>query len=178
MRRLGVAVIALPSEDVFPALQNGTIDAAEWFGPWNDLAFGFYKVTKNYYGPGFHEPGLALTLGINRGVWDSLPRDQQYVILHASAAEDDYMYAEFNARNGEALSTLVNEHGVQLRRFPDEVLKEIGTTSASVVAELGGADEMTKRVYESYVAFRASITKWTALSERAYTTARASFFPA
>ena len=178
MHRLGASVVSLPSQEVFPALQNGTIDAAEWFGPWNDLAFGFHKVTKNYYGPGLHEPGLALALGINKEIWESLPLDQQYVLLHASSAENDHMCAEFGARNGEALSTLVNEHGVRLRQFPDDVLKAVGAASVEVVAEIGNADEMTRRVYDSYIAFRASITNWTALSERAYTTARSAFFPA
>ncbi|WP_119458266.1 TRAP transporter substrate-binding protein [Rhodospirillaceae bacterium SYSU D60014] len=178
MRRLGASIIPLASKDVFPALQNRAIDAAEWFGPWNDLAFGFHKVTKNYYGPGFHEPGLALTLGINKEVWDSLSQDQQYVLLHASSAENDYMRAEFDARNGEALSTLANQHGVQLRSFPDDVLKAAGAASAEVVAEIGNSDGMTKRVYDSYIAFRASITRWTTLSEKAYMTARGAFFPA
>ena len=70
LRRLGVNVVALPGGEIFPALQSGAIDGTEWVGPWNDLAFGFYKVVKYYYWPGFHEPGSALGVGINKGVFD------------------------------------------------------------------------------------------------------------
>jgi TRAP-type mannitol/chloroaromatic compound transport system substrate-binding protein len=177
MRRLGVNVVSLPGQEIFPALQAGTIDATEWVGPWNDLAFGFYKITKNYYWPGILEPGSALSMGVNRKVWNELTAEQQSVLQHVASAENDYMYAEFNARNGEALATLVNQHGVQLRRFPDDVLKAIGTAATEVVSDIGNADEVTKKVYDSYVAFRRYISRWTALSEEAFTTARDAFFP-
>lgn len=176
MRRLGCAVQNLPGGEIFPALQAGTIDGTEWVGPWNDLAFGFYKVTKFYYWPGFHEPGSALALGISRSVWDSLTKTQQQIIAACAAAENDYVYAEFMARNGQALQTLIREHGVQLRRFPDEVLKAIGRATAEVMAEVGDSDPLTKKVYESYVAFRREVSEWTALSEQGYANARASFY--
>ena len=80
LRRLGAAAVALPGGEIFPALQAGTIDATEWVGPWNDLAFGFYKITKYYYWPGFHEPGTILSLGINKDVWESLSASDQSLI--------------------------------------------------------------------------------------------------
>ena len=96
LRRLGAAAVALPGGEIFPALQSGTIDATEWVGPWNDLAFGFYKITKYYYWPGFHEPGTILSFGINKGVWDSLSASDQSLIETAAAAENSYVLAEFN----------------------------------------------------------------------------------
>ncbi len=176
MRRLGAAVQTLPGGEIFPALQAGTIDGTEWVGPWNDLAFGFYKVTKFYYWPGFHEPGSTLSLGINKGVWDSLTKTQQAMVAAAASAENDYMYAEFMARNGQALQTLIKEHGVQLRRFPDEVLQAIGKSIAEVMGEVGDSDPLTKKVYESYLAFRKDVSEWTTLSEQGYANARSNFF--
>ncbi|MCB1476433.1 MAG: TRAP transporter substrate-binding protein, partial [Rhodobiaceae bacterium] len=72
LRQLGASVVALPGGEIFPALQSGAIDGTEWVGPWNDMAFGFYKVVKYYYWPGFHEPGSGLACGVNKGVWEKL----------------------------------------------------------------------------------------------------------
>ena len=74
LRRLGAAVVNLPGGEIFPALQAGTIDGTEWVGPWNDLAFGFYKVANYYYGPGFHEPGTTGEVMVNKDIWDEHDR--------------------------------------------------------------------------------------------------------
>ena len=133
LRHLGVAVVNLPVAEIFPALQSGAIDASEWVGPWHDLAFGFYKITKNYYYPGFHEPGTCASFGINKTLWDSLPTDQQLVIQAIIEAEGDIQGAEFNARNLGSLNKLINEHGVKLQRYPDDLLVKIGTIAGEVV---------------------------------------------
>jgi TRAP-type mannitol/chloroaromatic compound transport system substrate-binding protein len=86
------------------------------------------------------------------------------------------MYAEFMARNGQALQTLTKEHGVQLRRFPDDVLRSLGKAITEVMAEIGDSDPLTKKVYESYITFRREVSTWTALSEQGYANARASFY--
>jgi TRAP-type mannitol/chloroaromatic compound transport system substrate-binding protein len=176
MRRLGAEVQILAPAEIFPALQSGAIDGTEWLGPWNDLAFGFHKVAKYYYWPGFHEPGTAISLGINKGVWDSLTRTQQEIVAAAAAAETTLTYAEFMARNGQALQTLVKENAVQLRSFPDEVLQAIGRAIAETMGEVGDSDPLTKKVYESYVAFRREVAEWTVLSEQGYANARSRFF--
>ena len=160
LRRLGAAAVALPGGEIFPALQAGTIDATEWVGPWNDLAFGFYKVTKYYYWPGFHEPGTVLSFGMNKGVWDSLTANQQSLIETCAAAENDIVLAEFNAKNSDALDTLINEHGVQVRRMPNDMLNAIGQRSGEVVAEAGAEDSLTKRVYDSFLEFRKKAIAW------------------
>jgi len=133
LRRLGAAVVNLPGGEIFPALQAGTIDGTEWVGPWNDLAFGFYKVAKYYYWPGFHEPGATGEVLVNKKVWDSLPKHHQRIIEVASQAEAWREYNEFTASNSDALDTLVNKHGVRLRKFSDELLTEIGTVAGQVV---------------------------------------------
>ncbi len=177
LRRLGANVMTLAGSDIFPALQNGTIDATEWVGPWNDLAFGFYRAAKFYYWPGFHEPGACLSLGLNRGVWDSLSNRERAIISSAAQAEDSYTLAEFNAQNANALRALVNEHGVQLRKMPDDVMREIGRLSGEVVREAGQADDLTRRIYESYMNFRTSVMSYMEISEEGYFTARRLGFP-
>jgi TRAP-type mannitol/chloroaromatic compound transport system substrate-binding protein len=172
LRRLGAAAVALPGGEIFQALQAGTIDATEWVGPWNDLAFGFYKVTKYYYWPGFHEPGAMLATAMNKDVWDSLSPSDQSLIASCAAAENDFMYAEFNARNSDALDTLVNEHGVQVRRMPDEMLNAIGAASGDVMAEVAAEGGLTKRIYDSFIDFRKKSIAFNKHSDQAFWEAR------
>ncbi len=172
LRRLGSNAVVLAGGDIFPALQSKAIDATEWVGPWNDLAFGFYKVTKYYYWPGFHEPGSMLSLGINKEVWDSLSANDQSLIASCAAAENDYMYAEFNARNGDALDTLINEHGVQVRRMSDDMLNAIGGASGEVLSEVAAEGGITKRVYDSFINFRERAIRLNKHGDQAYWEAR------
>ena len=172
LRRIGAAAVTLPGGEIFPSLQSGAIDATEWVGPWNDLAFGFYKVTKFYYWPGFHEPGSTLSCGINKGVWDGLSSEDKAIVQHACAAENNRMFSEFNAKNGDALDTLINKHGVQLRKFSDEIMTTIGNASGEVMAEVGATDPLTTKIYDSYRGFRTKALGWTELSETGYTSAQ------
>src|SRR3990172_11734842 len=103
---LGGTSVTLAGGDILPALQAGTVDAAEWVGPWNDLAFGFYKVVKNYHYPGFHEPGSMLGLGIGKKLWDGMSATDKAIFENAAQAENGWELAEFNANNTAALETL------------------------------------------------------------------------
>ncbi|TCS64239.1 TRAP transporter substrate-binding protein [Varunaivibrio sulfuroxidans] len=172
LRRLGAAAVTLPGGEIFPALQSGAIDATEWVGPWNDLAFGFYKVTKYYYWPGFHEPGSTLSCGMNKGVWDSLDAGQKSIIQVACAAENNRMYSEFNAKNGDALVTLVEKHGVKLRQMPNDVMMKIGEISGEVVRETGQSDPLAQKVYDSFIKFRKNAIAYEKISSQAYANAR------
>ena len=167
LRRLGASVVALPGGEIFPALQSGAIDGTEWVGPWNDLAFGFYKVVKNYYYPGFHEPGSGLAVGMNKGVFDKLSDSDKEIVKTACTAENNIMYSEFNAQNGNALETLINEHGVNLKKFPADVWKEIGKVSEEVVAT-AAEDDLGKRIYESYKKARKNVGAWGKIAEQSY----------
>ena len=172
LRRIGASAIALPGGEIFPALQAGTIDATEWVGPWNDLAFGFYKITKYYYWPGFHEPGSMLGVGVNSGVWNSLNAGEQALITNAALAENNSMYAEYGAKNADALDTLVNKHGVQLREMPKDVMNAIGEVSGQVVREAGESDALGGRILESYLNFRNKIIADSRRSLEAYYASR------
>ncbi|MCW9035344.1 MAG: TRAP transporter substrate-binding protein [Alphaproteobacteria bacterium] len=172
LRRIGAAAVSLPGGEIFPSLQSGAIDATEWVGPWNDLAFGFYKVTKYYYYPGFHEPGTALSSGMNMKVWESLSKSQQGAVKNAMAAENDYTWAEFNARNNNALDTLLKKHNVKLKKFSNDVLQAIGAASGDVVKEAGATDDLTKKIYASFIQHRKQSIAWSKLSDQAFANAR------
>jgi len=167
-----VSVINLPGGEIFQALQSGAIDGTEWVGPWNDLAFGFYKVAKFYYYPGFHEPGPTLGVGLNKGVWDGLSDSDKAIVTACARAENNNMYAEFMAKNGQALSTLINEHGVQLKKFSDEIFDAFGAASEEVVAKVADHDDLGKRIYDSYIKARKDLAGWTDISEQAYSMGR------
>lgn len=169
---IGATPKLLPGGEIFTALESGVIDAAEWIGPYSDLASGFYKVAKYYYYPGWHEPGTALETFVNKQAFDALPPHLQAVVARAAEAANMDMLAEFMARNGEALDVLVSEHQVKLRQFPDEVLKELRNASEQVVGDVAQADATSRKVYAEFVEFRKKISGWTALSEYSYIAAR------
>lgn len=173
LRQLGVNVVALPGGEIFQALQSGAIDATEWVGPWNDLAFGFYRIAKNYYYPGFHEPGSLLSVGVNKSVFDALPASDKAIVENACLAENDFMFAEFIAKNGQALESLVNQHGVVLKEFPQSVFDAFAEASETVVSAVGEHDDIGKRVLDSYTRARKDYANWTRVSDQAYSDERA-----
>ncbi|AMO54369.1 ABC transporter substrate-binding protein [Endozoicomonas montiporae] len=172
LKRLGGVPVTLPGGELFTALQTGAIDATEWVGPYNDLAFGFYKVASYYYYPGWHEPGTMLEFTINLDAWNALPEDLQAMVKASIRAVNQDMLDEYTARNNAALNQLVSEHGVKLRRLPDDVLKELKKTSDEVTAEVAATSDVAKRVYESFNAFRKQSMEYHKISEEAYYDAR------
>ena len=172
MRRLGAAAVALPGGEIFPSMKSGAIDASEWVGPWNDMAFGFYQVAKYYYCPGFHEPGAGLSTGINLDVWNSLTKAQQGVIRTACAAENDATSSEYNYKNAAALDTLIKKHKVEVRSFSDDIMKTIKATSIQVLEEAAAKDAFTAKVYDSFKASLKNSMRWAEVSEEAYTQIR------
>lgn len=173
LRRAGGTPVSLPGGEIFTSLQSGAIDATEWVGPYNDLAFGLYKTAKHYYYPGWHEPGTTLECFVNKKAFEALPKDLQSIVLNASRVANQDMLAEYTARNNQALATLVNKHKVDLRRFPDDVLNKLRTLSDEVVAEVAAKDKLSKKVFDSYRTFREQAIAWHDISERAYLNARA-----
>jgi TRAP-type mannitol/chloroaromatic compound transport system substrate-binding protein len=166
LSRLGGTTVAIPASEVFTALQNGTIDATEWVGPLNDLALGLFRAAKYYYYPGWQEPGSALEGLVNAEAYATLPADLQAVVKYACQAANQDMYAEFEARNGAALQTLVQEHGVELRAFPDEVLAELKRVSLEILEEQAAADPMSAKVWASLKDYLAMVSAWTAIGSQ------------
>ena len=121
LKRAGGTPVNLPGGELFTSLQSGAIDATEWVGPYNDLAFGLYKAAKYYYYPGFHEPGTCLEAMINKDAYEALPKDLQSIVMNACKVVNIDMLSEYMARNPAALQTLIKKHKVELRRYPDDV---------------------------------------------------------
>ncbi len=174
LRRAGGTPVNLPGGELFMALQSGAIDATEWVGPYNDLAFGLHKAAKYYYYPGWHEPGTTLESIVNKTVFNSLPDDLKAIVRGASRIVNEDMLSELTARNNAALKTLTEEYKVDVRRFPDEVLDKLKKLSFEVVAEVADKDPFARKVYDSYMAFRDQVTAWHEISERAYMNARSA----
>jgi TRAP-type mannitol/chloroaromatic compound transport system substrate-binding protein len=173
LARAGGTPVTLAAGDVFTALETGNIDAAEFVGPYNDLAFGLYKAAKFYYYPGWQEPGSTLEALINQKAFDALPPDLQQIVLTACRAVNDSMLAEYNGRSFEALAQLVNVHGVQLRRFPPDVLQRLRQLSREIVEEKAKGDPLFRKTLDSFTKFEAGVAGWTRIAEQAYLEARA-----
>jgi TRAP-type mannitol/chloroaromatic compound transport system substrate-binding protein len=162
----------MPGGELFTSLQSGALDATEWVGPYNDLAFGFHKVAKYYYYPGWHEPGSTMEALINENAFNLLPKDLQQIVLMACKAANMDMISEYTARNNQALDTLINKHKVQLLPLPEEVLKKLKVLADEVVNELATKDAMSKKIFDSVMGFRSQVTQWGAISEQAFLKAR------
>ncbi|WP_319381090.1 TRAP transporter substrate-binding protein [Thiomicrorhabdus sp.] len=171
-KRAGGIPVTLPGGEIFPSLQSGAIDATEWVGPYNDLAFGLYKAAKFYYTPGWHEPGTTMECMINEKAFNELPDDLQSIVRNAIKVANADMLSEYTARNQQALQTLINKHHVELRHFPDDVLKALKNIAQQVMDEQAKADPLAAKVWASQQTFRDQVSKWTEVSEQAYLRAR------
>ena len=172
LKEAGGIPVTLPGGELFTALQTGVIDATEWVGPYNDLIFGFHQAAKYYYYPGWHEPGPMLELIINLDEWNSLPKHLQVIIETATKAVNQDMLDEYLAKNNQALTELVEVHGVELRRLPDDVIEEFRTISDQILEELAQEDETIAKVYNSYKSFKQDVSEYHKISEDAFIEAR------
>jgi len=167
-KRAGGTPVNLPGGELFTALKTGALDATEWVGPYNDLAFGFYKAAKYYYYPGWHEPGTTLEATINKEAFEALPKDLQAIVMNACSVVNQDMLLEYTARNNAALDTLLNKHKVDMRRLPDDVLNKLRGLSEEVVLELASKDKRAQKIYSSFDKFRRQVVDWHKISEQAY----------
>ncbi|MEO3384725.1 TRAP transporter substrate-binding protein [Mesorhizobium sp. CAU 1741] len=175
--KLGASVTNLAAGEIFQALQSGTLDAAEFVGPYNDLALGFYQIAKNYYFPSFIEPGLATELVVDKAKYQALPADLQAIVKDCCQAEYDAVAADFAANDPRALQTLINDHGVQVHQFPDEIL-EAGAAAAKEILEglLESSDALTKKTAESFVSALNIVRQKTEGTDSLFIQAREKYF--
>ena len=169
--RAGGVAVSLPGSEIFTALQTGVIDATEWVGPYNDLAFGLQDVAQFYYYPGWHEPSATLEAIVNADALAALPADLRAMLEVACRASNQDMLDEFTARNAAALRSL-KEQGVQVKRLPDDVLRRFSELATDVLIEAASDDELNLRILGSYQAFLAEVRGYHAVSEHAYVNAR------
>ena len=174
LARLGATTVNLPGGEIMLSLQSGVIDAAEWGGPWMDLAHGFYKVAPYCYGPGVHEPGTTLSLMINQEAYDDLPKHLQTLVRVAAEAETTQMLAEFTANNALALERLVRDFGAKVERLPEDILQRWFEVSEEVVAETAADGDINRQIYESWSEFRRRSIGIAGLAELGFMNARAA----
>ena len=174
--KLGASSVTMPGGEIFGALQAGTVDAAEFIGPWSDLSMGFYKVAPYYYAPGFQEPASSGEVGINKKLWDSMTASEQMLIESCIGQEYTINTAEYYARNTEALNTLVNKHGVKVRDFSDDIYRAFAKESKAVMSDFVSQNSDAKRVYKSYSEFQKKVSQWTNLSTNTFVAKRTKFF--
>ncbi len=166
--KAGGTVVLLPGGEIFTSLERGVIDATEWVGPLHDLRMGFYKAAKYYYYPGWHEPGTYLEYFFNKKKYDALPKDLQHIIDAACMETEHWVLSQFDALNGNALQTLINEKKVQLIRFPEKVLADLRKLADEVLEEEAAKSPMATKVNNAFKEFQKVVGTWGTISEKAY----------
>ncbi len=169
MEKLGVVPQQIPGGDIYPALERGTIDAAEWIGPYDDQKLGFNKVAPYYYYPGFWEGGPTIHFFVNLEKFNALPEEYKAVLVNAGAFANTYMLARYDARNSGALRSLI-AGGAQLKPFPQDVLEAAHTASNEVYAEISASNADFKTIWESQKAMRSEGYLWFQVAEYAIDT--------
>ena len=172
LSRLGGVPVNLPGGELYTSLQTGVIDATEFNGPYNDRAFALFEIADYYYYPGWHEPGSVMEFIFNKELFEALPSDLQAILTVAAESVNQDMTDEFTARNAEALKELLEVHGVELRRFPEDLLAELDRVSQEVIDEVGDTSPIGRRILASYRDFEAQVREFYKVSEQAYNDAR------
>ncbi|QUS54783.1 TRAP transporter substrate-binding protein [Pseudovibrio brasiliensis] len=164
LRKLGVTPVNIPAAEIFTSLQTHVVDGVEFLGPWTDSALGFHKLVKYYYGPGFNKPNGTGEAIVNAVALEGLSPELQAVVEEACRVEADLALSEANAQNAASLKVLQEEHGVEVREFPEEVLAALKETSVEVLDIYTQKDKMARKIYESYIEAQGLLAGWSALS--------------
>jgi TRAP-type mannitol/chloroaromatic compound transport system substrate-binding protein len=166
-QKLGVVPQQLPGGDLYPALEKGTIDAAEWIGPYDDEKLGLAKVAKFYYYPAWWEGGTQLSVYVNAKSWADLPKEFQGMLEDACIYAHAEMQAKYDARNPAALKRLVGS-GVQLRAYPREVMTAAYEATQAMYAEFAQKNAKFKKVYDPWTKFRDDQLLWFRIAEASF----------
>ena len=167
LTKLGVVPQQIAGGDIYSALEKGTIDAAEWVGPYDDEKLGFNKVAKYYYYPGWWEGGAQLSLYINTRSWDSLPKNYQSLLEAAGAEANQWMMAKYDAQNPAALRRLV-AGGAQLRPFSRDVMTACLNAANGLFAETSAKNPKFKKVLDSWAPFRDEQRLWFRVADASF----------
>ena len=167
IERMGGVPQNIPGGDIYPALEKGTIDAAEWIGPYDDQKLGFNKVAPYYYYPGWWEGGLQLDLYVNRKAYNALSLENKAIVEMASAYAHVEMQAKYDVRNPSALKQLVGS-GAKLRPFPSDLMTEAFRQSMKLYEELNASNANWRKVYGDYARFRSDQNLWFRFTEATF----------
>jgi TRAP-type mannitol/chloroaromatic compound transport system substrate-binding protein len=157
--KLGIVPTQVAGADIYPSLEKGTIDAAEWVGPYDDERLGFNKVAKYYYYPGWWEGGAMLHNFVNISAWNSIPKSYQAAVESASAEALVWMLAKYDAGNPAALRRLAAS-GTEFRAFPQAVMDAAYTAAQALYKETSAKNAMFKKIYDAYAAFQNDENLW------------------
>jgi len=157
MSKLGVSTVSLPGGQIYENLVSGSIEATEWVGPYNDYFMKFYEAAKYYYTGGMHEPGGGLAFGMNKSWYEGLSDFEKAVIEAACMEEHAASHEENIANNGTYLARLINDHGVQVRAFSDDVWDAFGSASAEVFEDTRGHSPLAAKIDDSFQATKKEL---------------------
>jgi len=164
MNKLGVVPQQIAGGDIYPALEKGTIDAAEWVGPYDDQKLGFNKIAPNYYYPGWWEGGPSIHTFIALDKWNALPKPYQAIVRAACAEANTWMTTKYDAQNPKALRELV-AGGTKLAPFSAAIMEASFNAANEVYAETNAKNPAFKKVYDSMTAFRKEEVLWFRVAE-------------
>ncbi|MCC7326100.1 MAG: TRAP transporter substrate-binding protein [Burkholderiales bacterium] len=167
LQKLGVVPQQIPGGDIYPALEKGTIDAADWVGPYDDEKLGFYKVAKFYYYPSWSEGGPELDLFVNIKAYNDLPKEYQSILQAACAEANVEMMAKYDALNPPALKRLV-ANGVKLMPFSNDILAACYKATQEVYDGIAEKNEKFRKIYEPWKAFKANQIEWFSIAENRF----------
>jgi TRAP-type mannitol/chloroaromatic compound transport system substrate-binding protein len=167
IERIGGIPQNIPGGEIYQALEKGTIDAAEWIGPYDDQKLGFNKVAPYYYYPGWWEGGLQLDLYVNQKAYDALSAENKAIVETASAYAHVATQAKYDVKNPTALKQLVGS-GAKLRPFPSDLMTEAFRQSTKLYEELGATNENWRKVYSDYAKFRSDQNLWFRFTEATF----------
>lgn len=167
IERIGGIAANIPGGEIYQALEKGTIDAAEWVGPYDDEKLGFYKVANHYAYPGFWEGGPQLDLHVNTKAYAALPKEYQAIIEAAAAFAHTNMQAQYDVRNAAALKRLVG-NGAKLFRFPKDMMDAAFKEAEALYSELSATNPAWKKIYTDYAAYRRDANLWFRFTEATF----------
>jgi TRAP-type mannitol/chloroaromatic compound transport system substrate-binding protein len=167
MEALGVVTQTISGGEIYPALERGAIDATDWVGPYDDEKLGFYKVAKNYYYPGWWEPGPSLSFYVNQAAWAALPKVYQEALASACIEATVVMQARYDANNPGAMKRLL-ANGVNLAPFPDDLMRGAREASAQLLEDNAASSPAFRKIYDAWKTFRADSFAWFATAELSY----------
>jgi TRAP-type mannitol/chloroaromatic compound transport system substrate-binding protein len=167
LQKLGAVPQQLAGGDIYPALEKGTIDAAEWVGPYDDEKLGFYKVAPHYYYPGWWEGGPMLLSFVNLDKWNALPKYYQSVLEQAGHYANNWMMAKYDQANPAALRRLL-AGGAKLHPFSPEIMEASYKAAKELHSEVSATNADFKKVYESLTSFSNTGYSWFQVAELGY----------
>ena len=166
----GGTVVLTPGGEIYTALERGVIDSTEWVGPHDDMKLGLHNAARNYYYPGWHEPGTTAEFGFNKKAYDSLPADLKAVVDYACQSTQVHTLMEYEYKNTVALQKLKTEFKskVEIVQLSQATLKELKKLADGVIKEESEKSPQAKKAYASVKKFEASLNDWRLISEAAY----------